>query len=70
MLKGAHVTINARNEEEVDSELIIEKVSKATGSAYSFKERGETVKASGPVVSINPNNQFKSLICLKITIIY
>lgn len=50
MLKGAHVTINARNEEEVDPEIIEDKVSKATGSAYSFKERGETVKESGPVV--------------------
>lgn len=49
MLKGAHVTINARNEEEVDPEIIVDKVSKATGSAYSFKERGETVKESGPV---------------------
>lgn len=49
-LKGAHVTINARNEEEVDPEIIVDKVSKATGSAYSFKERGETVKESGPVV--------------------
>lgn len=33
---GAHCTINARNEEEVDPQLIIDKVSKS-GSAYSFK---------------------------------
>ena len=43
------MTINVRNEEEVDLDIIVDKVSKATGSSYSFKERGETVKESGPV---------------------
>lgn len=46
--KGAHVTITARTEEEVDSQIIIDKVSKSTGSAYSFKERSEHT-SSGPV---------------------
>lgn len=46
---GAHVTLNARNEEEVDTQLIIEKVAKSTGSAYSFKERGDQGNEMGPV---------------------
>lgn len=55
--KGAHVTMNARTEEEVDSQIIIDRVSKSTGSAYSFKERSEHEHA-GPVVCtiiLNPN---------------
>lgn len=48
---GAHVTLNARNEEEVDPQLIIDKVAKSTGSAYSFKERGDQGNEMGPVVS-------------------
>ncbi|KAK6622110.1 hypothetical protein RUM44_001917 [Polyplax serrata] len=47
--KGAHVTINARTEEEVDPQLIIDKVSKSTGSAYNFKERIEHDSETGPV---------------------
>jgi hypothetical protein len=43
--------LNARNEEEVDTQHIIEKVSKSTGSAYSFKERGDQGREMGPVVS-------------------
>ncbi|KAJ9598523.1 hypothetical protein L9F63_010794, partial [Diploptera punctata] len=49
LLKGAHVTMNARNEEEVDPQLIIDKVAKSTGSAYSFKERGDQANETGPV---------------------
>lgn len=51
--KGAHVTLNARNEEEVDPQLIVEKVAKSTGSAYSFKERGDHSNDMGPVVCNN-----------------
>lgn len=51
MLKGAHITVNARTEEEVETELIVEKLSKSTGSAYSFREKTEIIKDSGPVVS-------------------
>ncbi|KAL0277680.1 UNVERIFIED_CONTAM: hypothetical protein PYX00_004888 [Menopon gallinae] len=47
--KGAHVTINARTDEEVDPQIIIDKVAKSTGSAYSFKERAEFENDSGPV---------------------
>ncbi|RZC37854.1 SH3 9 and/or Cofilin ADF domain containing protein [Asbolus verrucosus] len=46
---GAHLTINARNEEEVEPQLIIEKVAKS-GSAYSFKApRAEIIEPTGPV---------------------
>lgn len=37
LLTGAHLTINARNEDEMEPERILEKVS-SVGSAYSFKE--------------------------------
>ncbi|CAG2056376.1 unnamed protein product [Timema podura] len=50
--KGVHVTLNARNEEEVDPQIVIDKVAKSTGSAYSFKDRGDLEKESGPVVSL------------------
>ncbi|XP_057675088.1 drebrin-like protein B [Corythoichthys intestinalis] len=36
-LKGAHVTINARDEDDVDPELILSKVSKASGADYDFR---------------------------------
>ncbi|KAK4877053.1 hypothetical protein RN001_009559 [Aquatica leii] len=46
---GAHLTINARNEEEVEPDLIINKVSRS-GSAYSFKApRSDTSGPTGPV---------------------
>jgi len=48
------VTINARNEEEVDSTIIIDKVAKSTGSVYKFNERIDSgAESSGPVVSIS-----------------
>lgn len=37
ILTGAHLTINARNEDEVEPDIILAKVS-SVGSAYSFKE--------------------------------
>ncbi|XP_071440855.1 drebrin-like protein [Hetaerina americana] len=49
---GAHVTLNARTEEEVDRDIIMDKVSKSTGSAYSFKERSDSANVPvdcGPV---------------------
>jgi len=39
--KGAHIKISARAEEDVDPAVVTEKVSKSTGSAYSFKQRAE-----------------------------
>jgi len=44
LLRGAHVSVNARSEDDVDEELIKSKVSKASGANYSFhKEKKSTV---------------------------
>ncbi|XP_059488600.1 drebrin-like protein [Neocloeon triangulifer] len=63
LLHGAHVTINARNEDEVDLQIVIEKVSKATSSAYSFKDRMEPERAA-PVGTkyekLNPAKEINS----------
>ncbi len=37
--RGAHVTINARSEDEVTEEELVQKVSKASATAYDFRER-------------------------------
>ncbi|CAL8234289.1 unnamed protein product [Arctogadus glacialis] len=47
-LKGAHVTINARAEEDVEPEVIIEKVAKASGANYSFHKESNRFQDSGP----------------------
>lgn len=61
LLRAAHVTINARNDEEVDTDVVIEKVSKSTGSAYSFKERiGDVDRQTTPVVSNLISNVLKT----------
>lgn len=57
-LKGANVTVNARTEEEVEPQLILDKVAKA-GSVYSFKApRGDGAAPTPPVGSnykrVNP----------------
>lgn len=61
---GAHVTLNARNEEEIEPQLIIDKVAKA-GSAYSFKApRSDDIGPTGPIGSnyqrINPIKEINS----------
>uniref|UniRef100_T1JH42 SH3 domain-containing protein n=1 Tax=Strigamia maritima TaxID=126957 RepID=T1JH42_STRMM len=51
--KGAHVTINARTEDDVDGKLIIDKVAKSTASAFNFKERSKPdIDAKKPVGSV------------------
>ncbi|XP_061762710.1 drebrin-like b isoform X5 [Nerophis ophidion] len=48
-LKGAHVTVNARAEEDVEPEVIMQKVAKASGANYSFhKEASGRFQDSGP----------------------
>uniref|UniRef100_A0A8B9SRI1 Drebrin like n=1 Tax=Anas platyrhynchos TaxID=8839 RepID=A0A8B9SRI1_ANAPL len=47
-LKGAHVTINARAEEDVEPELIMEKVAKASGANYSFHKESGRFQDAGP----------------------
>lgn len=61
---GAHVTLNARNEEEIEPQLIIDKVARA-GSAYSFKApRSDDIGPTGPIGSnyqrINPIKEINS----------
>ncbi|TRZ16013.1 hypothetical protein HGM15179_011087 [Zosterops borbonicus] len=51
-LKGAHVTINARAEEDVEPELIMEKVAKASGANYSFHKESIKFQDSGPQVPV------------------
>ena len=56
IFKGAHVTIHARCEDDIDEDDIIKKVSKSSGANYGFhkeKVRPEFSNApSGPVVSV------------------
>uniref|UniRef100_A0A8C1PZD1 Drebrin-like b n=1 Tax=Cyprinus carpio TaxID=7962 RepID=A0A8C1PZD1_CYPCA len=47
-LKGAHVTINARAEEDVEPEAIMQKVAKASGANYSFHKETSRFKDTGP----------------------
>ncbi|XP_053574112.1 drebrin-like protein [Bombina bombina] len=53
-LKGAHVTVNARSDEDVEPESIMQKVGKASGANYNFHR--ETSRAAdvpqGPVGSV------------------
>lgn len=53
-LKGAHVTINARADEDVEPDSIMEKVAKASGANYNFhKETSRGIDApQGPVGSV------------------
>ncbi|KAH8322257.1 drebrin-like protein [Drosophila kikkawai] len=49
MLSGAHLTINARNEDDIDLERLLKKLS-TVSSAYSFKEpRGVLEEQKAPV---------------------
>ncbi|XP_030787775.1 drebrin-like protein isoform X3 [Rhinopithecus roxellana] len=45
---GAHVTINARAEEDVEPECIMEKVAKASGANYSFHKESGRFQDTGP----------------------
>ncbi|XP_007420083.1 drebrin-like protein isoform X1 [Python bivittatus] len=47
-LKGAHVTINARADEDVEPETITEKVAKASGANYNFHKEGSKFQDAGP----------------------
>uniref|UniRef100_G1SW41 E2 ubiquitin-conjugating enzyme n=1 Tax=Oryctolagus cuniculus TaxID=9986 RepID=G1SW41_RABIT len=47
-LKGAHVTINARAEEDVEPECIMQKVAKASGANYSFHKESGRFQDAGP----------------------
>ncbi|XP_068406341.1 drebrin-like protein isoform X2 [Eschrichtius robustus] len=47
-LKGAHVTINARAEEDVEPECIMQKVARASGANYTFHREGSRFQDTGP----------------------
>ncbi|XP_006832142.1 PREDICTED: drebrin-like protein isoform X2 [Chrysochloris asiatica] len=47
-LKGAHVTINARAEEDVEPESIMQKVAKASGANYNFHKESSRFQDAGP----------------------
>ncbi|XP_023694286.1 drebrin-like b isoform X4 [Paramormyrops kingsleyae] len=47
-LKGAHVTINARAEQDVEPEAIMQKVGKASGANYSFHKESSRFRDAGP----------------------
>ncbi|XP_075414199.1 drebrin-like protein [Tenrec ecaudatus] len=47
-LKGAHVTINARAEEDVEPESIMQKVAKASGANYNFHRESSRFQDAGP----------------------
>lgn len=50
LLKGAHITITARSEDDVEVDAIMEKLARATASAYKFNEpRGDNEGHTGPV---------------------
>ncbi|XP_053980537.1 drebrin-like protein [Hylaeus anthracinus] len=50
LLKGAHITITARSEDDVEVDFIMQKLARATASAYKFNEpRGENEGNAGPV---------------------
>ena len=49
--QGAHMTINARHEGNVEEKVVLEKVSKSSGARCGFhKEKARPVEPSGPVV--------------------
>ncbi|KAF7218038.1 transcript variant X2 [Nothobranchius furzeri] len=53
-LKGAHVTINARAEEDVEPESILAKVAKASGASFNFHKESQRYiePPKGPVGSV------------------
>ncbi|XP_072310682.1 drebrin-like a [Eucyclogobius newberryi] len=54
-LKGAHVTINARDEDDVEPKFILDKVAKASGASFNFtkhRQAGNVDIPRGPVGSV------------------
>ncbi|KAH8019336.1 hypothetical protein HPB51_019167 [Rhipicephalus microplus] len=46
---GAHITVTARNEDDVDPSLILDKLSKCTVSSFSLRERSDPTESSKPI---------------------
>lgn len=51
LLRGIHVTVNARTEEEVELDVVMAAVLKASATTYNFSERSEMNDKTTPVVS-------------------
>ena len=54
-IQGAHVTINARTEDDVEEDVILKKVASSSGSNYSFhkeKPKAADNAPAGPVGSV------------------
>ncbi|XP_073334563.1 drebrin-like protein B [Pagrus major] len=53
-LKGAHVTVNARAEDDVEPDAILEKVAKASGANFNFHKQTQEYRDAprGPVGSV------------------
>ncbi|KAK8730580.1 hypothetical protein OTU49_008086 [Cherax quadricarinatus] len=49
LLRGVHVTVNARTEEEVEPDVIMAAVLKASATTYNFNERSEMSDKTTPV---------------------
>lgn len=47
--KGAHITITARNEDEVEPAIILEKVSKSSATKLNLKDRSDPMENAAPV---------------------
>ncbi|KFO33068.1 Drebrin-like protein [Fukomys damarensis] len=62
-LKGAHVTINARAEEDVEPECIMEKVAKASGANYSFHRESGRFQDTGPQAPVAFWSSIKTQLC-------
>ncbi|XP_037504612.1 drebrin-like protein isoform X3 [Rhipicephalus sanguineus] len=50
--RGAHITVTARNEDDVDPSLILDKLSKCTVSSFSLRERTDPTESSRPIGSV------------------
>uniref|UniRef100_A0A023GFW9 ADF-H domain-containing protein n=1 Tax=Amblyomma triste TaxID=251400 RepID=A0A023GFW9_AMBTT len=47
--RGAHITVTARNEDDVEPSLILEKLSKCTVSSFSLRERSDPTESARPI---------------------
>lgn len=72
-MKGAHITITARSEDDVEVDTIMQKLARATASAYKFNEpRGENEGNTGPVGTTYRRYKvlFLSYLCFKYALNY
>ncbi|KAK8771575.1 hypothetical protein V5799_025181 [Amblyomma americanum] len=50
--RGAHITVTARNEDDVEPSLIVEKLSKCTVSSFNLRERSDPTESARPIGSV------------------